>query len=358
VPGSVLGGAPSGIGRAGSKLTAGELARPSLTVGPEVSAETVLDYFHANRGLLAIPVVKRERTLGLVQRQEMFDLFSERFRRELQGRLPITRFMQAKPIIVDADLPLSEVSRLITDDPEAELPHVFVVTQNGHYRGVGKTRSLLRRITEQQIVSARHSNPLTLLPGSVPIAEHIELLLAEDRDFRVAYCDLNYFKPYNDLYGYARGDAVIRLLADVLSHSTDSQLDFLGHVGGDDFVLIFRTSDWLARCRAILAEFEREIQRCYSEDVIQAGAVSCEDRRGNVQIYPLISLAIGVVHPDPAACSGHNDVSALAADAKHEAKKTGGNALFVCRRGVPENMDLTLSEPPMAAQRPLSPPAA
>jgi GGDEF domain-containing protein len=212
------------------------------------------------------------------------------------------------------------------------LPHTFVVTRGGRYRGVGKTLSLLRRITEQQIVAARYANPLTLLPGGVPICEHIDGLLWARADFHVAYCDLNHFKPYNDIFGYARGDEVIRFVGELLSRHSDPRRDFLGHVGGDDFVLVLCSDDWQLRCEQILAGFERGVRQFYPPDVLAAGTIVCEDRRGTPQNFPLLGLAIGVVHPNPDDCNSHYDVSELAAHAKHEAKKISGSGLFVSRR--------------------------
>src|SRR5690606_20413911 len=108
----------------------------------------------------------------------------------------------------------------------------FIITRDGRFYGIGKTSTLLRRITEQQIRNARYANPLTLLPGNVPIHELLEELLARDEPFHVAYCDLDHFKPYNDCYGYSRGDEVIVYLAQIIQGEVDAQLDFVGHIGG------------------------------------------------------------------------------------------------------------------------------
>ena len=84
-----------------------------------------------------------------------------------------------------------------------------------------RTSDLLRRITDQQIRNARYANPLTGLPGNVPINEHIEALLMSNADFAVAYCDINDFKAYNDAYGYAMGDKAISILARQLQELSD-----------------------------------------------------------------------------------------------------------------------------------------
>ncbi|MBL6751542.1 MAG: GGDEF domain-containing protein [Nevskia sp.] len=335
--------------RAGLKLTAGDLVRPAPTVPPDRHAEQVVDQFRADRTLLAIPVVENGAPLGLVQRQELLDLFSARYARELHGRRAIGNFVNAQSIAVEEATPLDEVSRLITEHPEQELTHTFLVTRSGRYLGVGKTLALLRRITEQQIVTARYSNPLTLLPGGVPLCEHVDSLLAGREDFRMAYFDLNFFKPYNDVYGYASGDMVIRMLGEILRRHADTRLDFLGHIGGDDFVLVLRSPDWSARCQKIIADFAAGIRGYYPEDALRAGGIVSEDRRGNAQHFPLLSLAVGIVHPDPAFCRSHNEVSALAAEAKHEAKKVGGNSIFVSRRRQPAEAVAGDSREPRAA---------
>ena len=101
------------------------------------------------------------------------------------------------------------------------------------------SRILLKRITELQIRNARYANPLTLLPGNVPINEHVEHLLENYLPFTACYFDLDNFKPFNDLYGYSRGDMVIRLLGTILQSACNPQCDFIGHIGGDDFMIIF-----------------------------------------------------------------------------------------------------------------------
>jgi len=108
--------------------------------------------------------------------------------------------------------------------------------------------------------------------------------------------------------------------------------DFIGHVGGDDFVLIFRSENWRKRCENILAEFEKLAVTLLPEQ--QKGYWS-EDRQGTRQRFGPLTLAIGCVNPDPTQCTTHHQVSLLLADAKHSAKMSGGNAIFESRRRAP-----------------------
>jgi diguanylate cyclase (GGDEF)-like protein len=230
---------------------------------------------------------------------------------------------------VEEDVSLDEVSRQITADRDQELAQVFVVTRGGQFVGMGRTRTLLQRITDRQMLMARHSNPLTLLPGNVPIHEHVERRLAEGGAFRLAYFDLNNFKPFNDVFGFKRGDEVIQLVAQTLKEHTDADLDFVGHVGGDDFLVAFGSEDWRERCERALADFARNVQRFYPAESLRAGGIYCENRQGQRDFFGLLAVAVGVVDTATALPRSPDELISFATAAKREAKKLGGNAIHV-----------------------------
>jgi GGDEF domain-containing protein len=213
----------------------------------------------------------------------------------------------------------------------------FIITRNGEYFGLGKVRDLLRKITELQIRNARYSNPLTQLPGNVPIYEFIDSLLFARKPFQVAYCDLNNFKPYNDVYGYAKGDAVLQKLASILSAHVSFSDNFLGHIGGDDFIIVFQDNDWRKKLNTILTIFECEAPLFYDEKDRRSGGIWAHDRTGQPKFYSFLSLSIGVVMPDCLHCGSHHEVASLATEAKHEAKNVGGNNIFISRRKRPSD---------------------
>lgn len=166
------------------------------------------------------------------------------------------------------------------------------------------------------------------------------MLLREKSDFVVCYFDLDNFKPYNDKYGYEKGDQVIKEVADILRDGVDEKYDFVGHIGGDDFIIIFHSEDWKARCDEILKQFENRVSGYYNKSDVVQGGIWSQDRAGNHRFFPMLTLSIGSVNPDPDACKSHHDVAALASSAKHMAKKQAGNSLFVERRRVPSNARL------------------
>jgi diguanylate cyclase (GGDEF)-like protein len=115
----------------------------------------------------------------------------------------------------------------------------------------------VRAVTEVRIEAARYANPLTFLPGNIPISSHIARLLGNDAAFYACYVDLNHFKPFNDQYGYWQGDEVLKFAAMVLADVCDPTRDFLGHVGGDDFLILFQSDDWQDRVMRAIHVFNR-----------------------------------------------------------------------------------------------------
>ena len=113
---------------------------------------------------------------------------------------------------------------------------------------------------------------------------------------------------------------MIRLVARLATAHCDARRDFVGHVGGDDFMLIFQSSNWLQRCKNIVDEFAREAITLFDEPARQAGGIQAEDRHGVRRFFPCTTLAIGAVRITPGRFRHAEEVANLAAVAKHEAK--------------------------------------
>ncbi len=184
----------------------------------------------------------------------------------------------------------------------------------------------------------RYANPLTQLPGNVPINEHLEMLVQGGESFAVCYADLDHFKPFNDLYGYRHGDEAIQQTAQLLRAHADPELDFLGHIGGDDFILIFRSPDWPQRCQAIVADFPGATRGLYRSEHLSAGGYVATNRQGQELFHQLLSISLGIVQVDGGLPYSSTQIAEMAASAKSQAKKVSGNALFVERRALPESV--------------------
>ena len=321
--------------RAGSEKDMAETAAVLIHPAPALSFDDQMGYtvklFKDNPIYDVLAVLEDGRPIGTVHRSDLLELFSTQYGRALYENRPVTRILDTKAIIIESDTSLEQVSRLITEQDAVYLHQGLVITKDGQYQGIGNVRDLLKKITELKIRNARYANPLTLLPGNVPINREIDGLLKQTENFRVAYFDINYFKPFNDGYGYVKGDHLIQLLGELLTHNTNGD-SFTGHVGGDDFVVVFRTDDWQDRCNRILEQFDQAVREFYNPKDLEQGGIWSLSRSGESVFYPILSLSCGVVHPDPYKCVSYHEVAELAAQAKKEAKKREGSYLFISRR--------------------------
>ncbi|MDO8047172.1 GGDEF domain-containing protein [Janthinobacterium sp. SUN211] len=301
-------------------------------VSPKKNNNEVYDIFLKDPKLMIIPVVDDGVPLGLISRFEMIDHFARPYQRELYGKKSCSLFMDATPLIADHETSLQELSYTMVQSSAHHLFNGFIITEHGRYLGMGTGHDLMREITQMQINAARYANPLTQLPGNVPINEHIDRLLHSGSRFWVCYCDLDHFKPFNDVYGYRKGDDVIQLTGEILSSHCDPNRDFIGHIGGDDFMILFQSEDWEARCQAMLDDFAAAILAYYSTSDCERGGYISEDRQGKKVFYSLISLSLGVIKVEAHQYYTHHQIATQAAEAKKQAKKIHGNSLFLDRR--------------------------
>jgi EAL domain-containing protein (putative c-di-GMP-specific phosphodiesterase class I)/GGDEF domain-containing protein/predicted transcriptional regulator len=315
-----------------NRVTASHLMRVVEPVAPQTEVVQVAQRFGTDPALLTLPVVERGRPVGLLNRYAFLDLMARHYAMDLYGKKACLHFMEKQPLVVDHGASVQELSQLIVDSDPRHILFGFLVTQDGQYVGVGSGQELMREITRLQIQAARYANPLTLLPGNVPIHEHLDSLLELGQSFAVGYCDLDYFKPYNDVYGYRKGDEVIQWAAKLFHEACDPNSDFLGHIGGDDFVLVMRSPDYMSRLQGILEQFEAGRERFFHPTDIARGGYETEDRQGRIVFHPLLSISIGVLPVLPGIFATHREISSAASHAKKLAKGIEGCSLFVERR--------------------------
>ncbi|MBS1191948.1 MAG: hypothetical protein H6R10_3740 [Rhodocyclaceae bacterium] len=323
----------SPVGAVGGKPpTAQNLMEYVRPLAPEADNEHVIERFEKEPDIDVLPVVEGTTPVGLITRHAIFDQLARPFWRELYGRKPCAKFMDAAPLIVDQHATVQELGLMLARADKRYLLDGFIVTENGNYQGVGGSHDLMALITEMQISAARYANPLTQLPGNVPINEHIDRLLEARAPFAACYADIDNFKPYNDTYGYRRGDDVIQLLSRILREVADPRLDFVGHVGGDDFVVLFQSGDWERRCQEIVSRFGEAVGGVVSDEDGMRGGYLAENRKGELVFHPLPSLSIGAMGVETGSYDSHREVAAAASGAKKQAKKAGGGMVFVERR--------------------------
>lgn len=276
----------------------------------------------------SLPVVDDGKPLGMLHRSVVLKTLSTQYGRSLHGEKPVLEFLNDNPISVDQDALLDEISELITSEDDMYVRQHFLITRKGSYVGVGNSRDLLKRITDLKLKYARYANPLTLLPGSVPIKERLGELLKKQRYFELTYFDINNFKPYNDIYGYRKGDQVIQIVGRLLLDIGNPKTNFIGHIGGDDFIGIFLDCDAREISRKIFKEFQKCMPDFYNEEHLKAGEIKALNRDGEETYFPLLGLSAGIVPYDP-VISTVEQYADFASSAKHYAKEAEPEKIYV-----------------------------
>ena len=322
--------APTALGEDGSDLSALLTEQPSVTLNTPTAE--VLEAFRAQANLNSLAVLDAaQQPVGIVHRHSLAEALLKPFATDLFARKPISRLMSDDFLAVELGQSLQKVSRLLTSRARQRIEEDFIITLGGRYQGLGRVIDVLKLITELKIQQARHANPLTLLPGNVPIQQCLTRLLQQAREAVICYVDIDSFKPFNDLYGYAKGDEVLLCLAQCLSERVDPARDFVGHIGGDDFMLVLGSEDWRARLNRLLEDFQGQCRRFYSDEHLHAGCIVAHNRHGQREEFALLSLSLGVVHLRAEQCAqlDAGQLASLASEAKRHAKAVPGYSLHI-----------------------------
>ena len=192
---------------------------------------------------------------------------------------------------------------------------------------VARIKGHLRRASQQPV-----RNPLSGLPGNVLLTEELKYRLNRPEQFAFLYVDLDNFKAFNDTYGPARGDRVIKLLAEILietvyKHGTGT--DFIGHIGGDDFAIITTPIVLDTICQALISAFDQRVRLLYDDADLERGYLQGIDRQGVLRRFPLTSLSIGVATNRHRTFADYEELSRVAAEMKQFAKQEAGSSYAV-----------------------------
>lgn len=176
-------------------------------------------------------------------------------------------------------------------------------------------------------------NSLTHLPGNRSIVKQIERRVRMHSDHMIIYCDLDNFKAYNDVYGFSSGDQVILYSAKMLKQFFSCLTRaFVGHIGGDDFVIIGEREHLQKKAEEFGREFDRTISKFYNETDRDRGYISTMDRKGEKCKFPLISMSMGGVELRHYPSTHYLKIAEICAEVKKEAKKQQGSTLYIDKR--------------------------
>lgn len=192
----------------------------------------------------------------------------------------------------------------------------------------------IKNITALMYINRRVS-PLTGLPGNVQIQAEMKKRLMNKEEFAIVYADLDNFKAYNDVYGFSAGDEIIKFTSKVLLehiHKIKDGDNFVGHIGGDDFIAIIGKTDYDTVCQDMIAQFDKEIASFYDQDDVERGFVEVANRRGIIEQFPLVSISIAIVEVDRNRFKTTLEIGEIGAQVKHKAKTILGSTYVINRR--------------------------
>ena len=288
------------------------LIRANIEFIPELcecdSLTKMFDHFRHHNQQTLFPVVDcAGKPLGVLHEYTLRKYIYSAYGRELLCN------RSYRKTIVDfiSPCPVADVHRtteyLLELYAGSERPLGILMTENQRYIGFISQGALLHLLDAKNIAAARDQNPLTRLPGNHTIAEYVAQCLADsDIETSLVYFDFDYFKPFNDAYGFRVGDRAIVLFADLLRKQFADNACFIGHIGGDDFFAGFRglgQPEVFERVQHLLHQFSYEAQSLYDSATRERGQMEVIDRNGNQITVPLLrcsaamlSLAAGGTH--------------------------------------------------------------
>lgn len=206
----------------------------------------------------------------------------------------------------------------------------YIIKPFNHRELTSRVRNTLKRIDRN-----RWANPLTGLQGNIEIHAEVNKRIAKNELFAVLYLDLDNFKAYNDVYGFTSGDRAIKLTADIIVsnvHMVNNPGDFIGHIGGDDFVVITVPEKVDELCEGIIQDFDNKIKELYLEEDRAKGYISTVNRLGEVMEFPIISISIAVVTNETRTLYSPVQIAEIAAQVKKKAKMMSGSVYVKDKR--------------------------
>jgi diguanylate cyclase (GGDEF)-like protein len=234
-------------------------------------------------------------------------------------------------------------------DERSQVPDWENVLAEDFVRNSSIERDLMARarlciIRSERVVEV---NPLTRLPGNISIIRTIQGLIDKGDIFGTAYADLDNFKPFNDHYGFSRGDEVIKMTGRLILNivkNRQSHGSFVGHIGGDDFIFVMDADLIDETAQEVISTFDRIISTFYDPDEKAAGGIVSADRQGKMKSFPLMSISIGVTTNKVRPFSHYGELTEIVSEMKHHAKRSKGSCFRSDKRSVSQAKEKTSAE--------------
>jgi len=258
----------------------------------------LLDHFNDNPNLMGITILQENSPVGMLMKNKFLTHLATKYGVAVYMKRPVGLLMDQNFLVVDYNTSLQQVSKLALARSEESLYDYIVITQHNQYYGITTVKQLLEKTTDLEIKRARHSNPLSGLPGNILIEEKLKLVIDAGQPYSVLYFDLDNFKAYNDVYGFENGDKVLCMTAQIIQaqFKNSNIMDvFIGHIGGDDFIAVVKDIEIIPVCQIMIDYFDVRIRGFYTEEDQKRGYIVAKNRHGVEENFPVVSLSIAVL---------------------------------------------------------------
>lgn len=293
-----------------------------------------------------------QRLIADILGEEGYEVYSA-----YSGEEGLEKVARMKPDLIILDIVMSgltglEVCRILRADVSNNLTPIIMLTAQvseddkliGLELGADdyimkpfNNRELISRVrnTLVRIERNRYANPLTGMCGNIEVQSELTYRLANNFEIAVIYCDLDNFKAFNDVYGFPKGDTAIRLTADVIRDAVQNvgnRDDFIGHIGGDDFIIITSWDKYEGICKMIIEDFDNKIVSLYNENDKKNGYIITKNRLGKVRTYPIMTISLAVVTNENNEYINPLEIGEAAAEVKKYVKTFTGSQYLKDRR--------------------------
>lgn len=295
------------------------LVTSAFTVTPYMKAENVLSYVGNREDIVGICILDRGVAIGTLTREKLLKKLSGRYGFSLNSQKVIGDLADRDFLQVDAKTSISSVAKIAMEREVDDLYDFIVVKEEDKYLGIVTIQDLLKKAMEIEVDLAKSANPLTGLPGNIVIDQKVKSSVESGDKYTFFYFDLDNFKAFNDVYGFDKGDEVIKILAEILK-SMEEEGDFVGHIGGDDFVMICKGYKSPEFSKKIRLDFEKKAHLLYTEEDRAKQYIIAKNRHGVVESFPLVSVTIVSLSNEKEPFGTPDEVSNILAKYKKAAK--------------------------------------
>lgn len=302
------------------------------SMAPAITVKSYLD----KTNLKSVCICENNCPVGLVMKHNLDACLSGKYGFALYSNKPISRIMNTTPLIVDLYTPISVVAKTAMGRSDDQLFDDVIVTKGSKYFGTVSMKKIFEYTLMFEKNNAKENNPLTGLPGNPVITRVLTDLVSYKNASCILYVDINEFKIYNDVYGFEKGDYMIKYIADMMGDVVKRDFpfsSFVGHIGGDDFIVVIDGE--LEKCKIlaqnIIEHFEAQKSNFFTKAHIECGEIQSEDRFGIVRNLKLTSLSIAGLYGDLSTFKNSEHLSENLAQIKKSVKKIGKSSFLIKR---------------------------